>query len=245
MRIQVLSDLHLEVRPIELPNVDADLVVLAGDIANGAAGIEWAKRTFAGPVLYVAGNHEYYDGEYHTIQMQLREAATGTRVTLLDCQATHIGSVHFLGCSLWTDYSLVPPKERNQVIERSRKFNPDHASIRMGVRAFSPEDAIAICKQHRAWLQAQLAIHHAGNTVVVTHFAPHRSSIAPQFRDHLANPGFIVDLDELMGPADLWIHGHTHTAFDYRVRGTRILCNPRGYADENSGFSRERVVEIG
>ncbi len=103
MRIQILSDLHLEVRPIDLPDVYADVVVLAGDIANGAAGIEWAKRTFAGPVLYVAGNHEYYDGEYHTIQEQLKTDSAGTRINLLDCQETRIGSVRFLGCSLWTD----------------------------------------------------------------------------------------------------------------------------------------------
>ena len=62
MRIRILSDLHLEIWPLELPPAEADVVILAGDIANAAEGVEWAKRIFATPVLYVPGNHEPYDG---------------------------------------------------------------------------------------------------------------------------------------------------------------------------------------
>jgi len=245
MRLLVLSDLHLEVWPISPLSTEADLVILAGDIGNGAAGIEWAKQTFNVPVLYVAGNHEYYDGEFSVVQEALREAAADSQVKLLDCQTYFRDSVRFLGCSLWTDYSLAEPATRAEVIERSRRFNPDHVSIRKAERAFSPEDAIALCQRHRAWLDERLSEHHDGPTVVITHFAPHRGSIAPAFLNHPANPGFIVDLDALMGRADLWIHGHTHTAFDYRVRGTRILSNPRGYAHENTGFRPDRIIEIG
>ena len=245
MRILALSDLHLEVRPVCIPEVDADLVVLAGDIDNGAAGIEWARRTFKVPVLYVAGNHEYYDGEFNLVRRTLLESAAGSQVTVLDCQTIFQDSIRFLGCSLWTDYSLAPQELRGEVIERSRRFNPDHFAIRMGAHAFSPEDAIALCRHHRLWLEAQLAVPFDGPTVVITHFAPHPASIAPRFLNHPANPGFVVDLDELMGRADLWIHGHTHTAFDYDVRGTRIVCNPRGYADEDTGFKADRILEIG
>ena len=47
---------------------------------------------------------------------------------------------------------------------------------------------------------------------------------------------------------DLWIHGHTHTSFDYRVGRCRVLCNPRGYrlshmpVPENQAFDAARVV---
>jgi len=245
MRIRILSDLHLEIRPIELPGVDADLVVLAGDIGNGIAGVEWAKRTFHSPVLYVAGNHEYYDGEFNQVQQSLQDASRGSHVTVLDCSSYSLNGIRFLGCSLWTDYSLAPEGTRTAIIERSRRHNPDMVSIRMGDRHFSPEDAISICKHHRGWLEACLAEPCDLQTVVITHFAPHRGSIAPQFTDHPANPGFIVDLDHLMGKADLWIHGHTHTAFDYLVKNTRVLSNPRGYANEQSGFQPEKVIKIG
>jgi predicted phosphodiesterase len=249
MRILILSDLHLETRPITLPAIDADMVVLAGDIDNGARGIEWARQAIGLPVLYVAGNHEYYDHEFHSVQQSLRDAASGSNVTVLDCESVvresiRGGSIRFLGCSLWTDYSLVPPAARADTIEVARRKNPDHQFISMGGRKFSPEDAIDLCHRHRAWLAARLAEPFEGRTVVITHFAPHPGSIAPQFRGHPANPGFIVDLDELMGKADSWIHGHTHTAFDYRVRGTRVISNPRGYEDENTGFRMDRLIDI-
>jgi hypothetical protein len=130
------------------------------------------------------------------------------------------------------------------VIEAARKLNPDYQLIQHGSRAFSPEDAIALCSRHRAWLAAALALPFPGKTVVVTHFAPHPRSIAPGYVGHRANPGFVVDLEKTMGSAALWIHGHTHTFFDYRVRGTRVICNPRGYPGEATGFRSDLIVEI-
>ena len=244
MRIRVLSDLHLECRPFDPPSAPADVVILAGDIANGVAGIEWAQLQFDVPVLYVPGNHEYYEGEFTAVQDAMA-GATGTgNLHLLDCAERIIGTTRFLGCALWTDFSLAPAAQRPRVIEQSRKFNPDYRLIAMGGRAFSPEDGIALCVEHKAWLARKLAEPFAGNTVVITHFAPHQGSIAAAFAEHPANPGFIVPMDELMGKAALWIHGHTHTAFDYTVNGTRIVCNPRGYPEETTGFDPRAVVSL-
>ena len=244
MRIRVYSDLHLEFAPFVPPENDADVIVLAGDIDNGAAGIEWARGTFGKPVLYLAGNHEYYEGEFEAVQRAMGAAARKRSVELLDCSEVVVDGVRFLGCTLWSDYSLAPQGERSAVIEAARKLNPDYELIRSGSRAFAPEDAIALCVRHRAWLLAALAAPFAGKTVVVTHFAPHPRSIAPAFVGHPANPGFVLDLAEMMGSAALWIHGHTHTFFDYRVGGTRVICNPRGYPGEATGFRPDLIVEI-
>jgi len=244
MRIHILSDLHLEYEPFVPPQTGAEVVVLAGDIDNGAAGIEWAKRTFRCPVIYLAGNHEYYEGDFDAVQDTLRASARGSSVELLDCSEAVLGGARFLGCTLWTDYSLAPARERPAVIEASRDLCPDYRLIRLGERLFAPEDAIGLCARHRRWLSARLAEPFPGKTVVVTHFAPHRRSIAPAYTRHRANPGFVLDLKDLMGQAALWIHGHTHTFFDYRVRGTRVLCNPRGYPKEATGFRPDLTVEI-
>jgi len=244
MRVQFLSDIHLEVEPYEPGATGADLVVLAGDIHNGAAGIEWAGARFRVPVLYVAGNHEYYEGEFDPVQAKLAAAAARTGVVLLDCTEWRAGSARFLGCTLWTDYSLVSEAERPRVVEESRRRNPDYALIRRAGRNFAPEDAIALCTRHRAWLAERLAEPHAGTTVVITHFAPHPGSIAPAYANHPANPAFIVPLEALMGRAALWIHGHTHTGFDYRVGGTRIVCNPRGYPGEPTGFRPGWTIDL-
>lgn len=244
MRIRIYSDLHLEFAPFVPPSKDADLIVLAGDIANGAAGIEWARETFEKPVLYLAGNHEYYEGEFEAVQEAMGAAARKLSVELLDCREVVVGDIRFLGCTLWTDYSLAPQGERPAAIEAARKLNPDYQLIRRGSREFAPEDAIALCARHRAWLAATLAAPFPGKTVVITHFAPHPHSIAPAYLGHPANPGFVVDLGQMMGSAALWIHGHTHTFFDYRVRGTRVICNPRGYPGEPTGFRPDLIVEI-
>ncbi|HET7766854.1 MAG TPA: metallophosphoesterase [Burkholderiales bacterium] len=243
MRLRIYSDVHLERAPFSPPPDDADLVVLAGDIANGAAGIEWARETFGVPVLYLAGNHEYYEGEVGSVDAAMRAAAGGA-VELLDCTATVVGGVRFLGCTLWTDYSLASESDRPAVIEDARKLNPDYQKIRFGSRAFAPEDSIALCARQRAWLATALAEPFPGKTVVITHFAPHPRSIAPAFVNHRANPAFVLDLEEAMGRAELWIHGHTHSFFDYRVRGTRVLCNPRGYPGERTGFRPGLTVDL-
>jgi predicted phosphodiesterase len=243
VRIRIYSDIHLEREPFSPPADGADLVVLAGDIANGAAGIEWARASFSTPVLYLAGNHEYYEDEFESVQSAMRAAAGGT-VELLDCTRTIIDGVRFLGCTLWTDYSLAGTAERPAVIEGARELNPDYQKIRFGARAMAPEDAIALCGRHRRWLEAELALPFSGKTVAITHFAPHPRSIAPAYANHRANPGFVVDLEEAMGAPALWIHGHTHTRFDYRVRGTRVVCNPRGYPGERTGFRPDLTVEI-
>ena len=63
MKLHILSDLHIEFGPFTLPNTDADVVILAGDIHVGTRGIEWATRAIEGKeVIYVIGNHEYYRG---------------------------------------------------------------------------------------------------------------------------------------------------------------------------------------
>ena len=245
MRIQFYSDLHLEVEPFAPADTGADLVVLAGDIHNGATGIEWAGACFRVPVLYLAGNHEYYEGEFDAVQAALADAAARTGVLLLDCTERRFGEVRFLGCTLWADYSLAPAGERPRVIENSRTRNPDYALIRHGDRNFAPEDSIALCARHRRWLEARLDEAFAGSTVVITHFAPHPLSIAPAYANHPANPAFVVDLDSMMGRAALWIHGHTHTRFDYRVRGTRVVCNPRGYPGEPTGFQPDWTIDLG
>jgi len=61
MRLQVFSDLHLEFGRFEPTIINADVVVLAGDIHQGTAGVKWARQYCHDcPVIYVPGNHEFY-----------------------------------------------------------------------------------------------------------------------------------------------------------------------------------------
>jgi len=251
-RILVASDLHLEFSDIALDARGADVVVLAGDIHEGAAGIEWAKARFSQPVVYVAGNHEFYNGEIGAVRAAMKAAAAGSNVHVLDDEAVSLDGVRFLGAVLWTDFELYGEAVKAEAFAQCLALMPDFKIVRNGEATFRPDDTIALHRKSRAWLDARLAETHDGPTVVVTHHAPHRGSLAARFAEDPVSAAFVSDLEPLIlerRPA-LWIHGHTHTPFDYRVGGTRVVCNPRGYARkpdahrENPGFSNGFVAEV-
>src|SRR5258706_3580816 len=85
LRIRIYSDLHLEFAPFLPPANDADVIVLAGDIGNGAAGIEWARENFQGPRIYLAGNHQDYEGGFEAVQAALGAAAPPASGELAHC----------------------------------------------------------------------------------------------------------------------------------------------------------------
>jgi len=120
MKIQLFSDLHLEHShrhpPFALPAIDADVVVLAGDIDNGTRAIDWAEKTFPDrTVLYVPGNHEYYDADFKTAAAALRaRARRSANVRLLDNDELTIDGVRFLGSTLWTDFALLGRQKMGQ-----------------------------------------------------------------------------------------------------------------------------------
>ncbi len=248
MRLHILSDLHLEFAPLEPGDVSADVVVLAGDIHLRTDGVAWAMSGFRQPVLYVPGNHEYYGGHFKNTLAKMKQRAAGTNVHVLDGEQLVIDGVRFLAATLWTDFSVTG----NAVLaamEARQRMN-DFRRIRAGsFRRLRPSD---VQRDHRAaasFLRETLAEPFDGKTVVVTHHAPSTRSIAERFREdtsHL-NAAYVNQLEALLGPpVSLWVHGHTHTSFDYDLLGTRVVCNPRGYIpyEPNPGFEPARVVEV-
>lgn len=253
MRLQILSDIHLSRGAPAIPATSADLVVLAGDVGRPREAIAWAAG-LGKPVVYVPGNHEFYGSSIDGTRQELAALARGTRVVVLDDSETVIGGVRFLGSTLWTDFLLYGDGEaRSEAMALAQRFVHDFSRIRAtdeDERPFAPEDAAARHERHVSWLDARLAVRHDGPTVVVTHHAPSRMSIHPRWAGSLVNAAFVSDAAHLAGGdrAALWIHGHTHDSFDYELRGTRVVCNPRGYArgdmNENARFDPGLVVDV-
>jgi predicted phosphodiesterase len=250
MRLNVLSDLHLSLGTLPVPRNGADVVVLAGDIARPSEAIAWASG-FAKPVLYVPGNHEFYGGSIAGTVAELKRLSAGSNIHVLDDDQVTIEGVRFFGTTLWTDFMLFGEGEkRTAAMQAAQRFMRDFRRIRRGESPFTPEASAALFAWHAAWLAAALAQPHAGPTVVITHHAPSRKSIHPRFADSPMNACFVSDAEHLIDGrrAGLWIHGHTHDSFDYVVNGTRVLCNPRGYAkdgvNENSLFDADLSVEV-
>lgn len=234
MKIQIASDLHLTLLQDQFPTYrvveagDADVLVLAGDIHRGTGAIE-KFADWPVPVVYVHGNHEAYHEQYPGLVQGMRAAAEGSTVHFLEKDEIVLNGVRFLGCCLWTDYRLAGDQQGEAMAEAEKTMR-DHSAIRTGHGCFRAVDALHIHQQSRAWLARKLDEAFDGPTVVVTHHAPHPKSIHPRYAGMLLNAAFVSDLTPLLGKADLWIHGHVHDSFDYKVAGTRVVANPRGYA---------------
>ena len=260
MRLHILSDLHLGVRGMEHPQTDADIVILAGDIARPEPAIAWA-RGFGKPVLYVPGNHEFYGSSLAQTRRTLQALCAGSagsadsQVQLLDNRSLVLQGVRFIGSTLWSDFRIVGDGQaRLDAMAQAQRFAYDFTRVRVGdapdAPLFTPEDSAALFDANVRWLREALAQPFAGPTVVVTHHAPTAQSIHPRFAGSPLNGIFVSDAQALVkaSGARLWIHGHTHDSFDYRVGGTRVLCNPRGYAKEgvaeNAAFDARLVVDV-
>lgn len=253
MKLNILSDLHLGSGAMDWPVNDADVVVLAGDISRPREAVAWALK-FDKPVLYVPGNHEFYGGSIDGTLEELQRLCEGTQVQVLDNREFVIGGVRFLGTTLWTDFELFDdPEQRAAAREEAQRLLRDFSRIRAhesSGRVFTPNDSASLFRRHATWLESRLATVHAGPTVVITHHAPSRHSIHPRFADSLLNACFVSDATHLLRAdrVSLWIHGHTHDSFDHRVNGTRVVCNPRGYArdgvNENPLFDSNFIVDV-
>ena len=253
MKLNILSDLHLSQGELAPPVNDADVVILAGDIARPPEAVAWASR-LGKPVLYVPGNHEYYGGTIEGSAAQLKRLCEGTRIHFLDDSTKLIGHVRFVGSTLWTDFRLFGEGQgRAAAMQEALRFMRDFTRIRIDEASqalFTPADAASLFQRHASWLAAELAKPHDGPTVVITHHAPSRSNIHPRFEGSLVNACFVSDAQYLLdgARAQLWIHGHTHDSFDYVLKGTRVVCNPRGYSrngvNENAAFDPNFTVSV-
>jgi len=133
MKIGVCSDLHLEFGDLNIKNEDnVDVLILSGDIlverdldmydrrqeemgfarARSQRFHDFFNRVcFQFPhVIYVAGNHEHYHGDFkYTINELKRKLAHHKNLHILDREVFDLGDVRFIGSTLWTDMNKEDP----------------------------------------------------------------------------------------------------------------------------------------
>jgi predicted phosphodiesterase len=259
MRILPLSDLHHELWKQFAPQFDLstsrpDVVALAGDINTGAKAVEWAAETFKNiPVIYVHGNHEAYGHNLEDMQSEIAAACEQTEhVHFLNCGELVLGNIRFLGATLWTNFKLFGDDDRQAAMREAEACMADYKRIRLakeGYRKLRAADTAKFHSIHKNWLQKKLEEPFTGKTVVVTHMAPSMHSVSERYALDRISAAYASNLDEIVGKSDLWIHGHMHESFDYRIGKCRVICNPCGYMTrgggiENDQFNPQLVIEL-
>lgn len=240
MRVLIYSDLHLEFGTgFEPPNIDVDLVVLAGDIGKGVKAVHWANDAFKCQVVMIAGNHEFYSGHLDRTWQKMT-AAAAPHVHLLQNEAFVCDGVRFLGTTAWTDFSISGNSQVAAIVA-SQQMN-DYKLIRAdeSYRKLRPVDVIKRNRIAYGWLTSELEKSFDGKTVVVTHHAPLACIVG---EDHLS-AAYANAWPELVAKADVWIFGHTHDSMDAGFYGCRVISNPRGYPGEDTGFNPSFVIDL-
>ena len=249
MRIRILSDLHREFGPTDIPKLDADLIILAGDIATKQNGLPWI-REFAGqtPAALVCGNHEFYGDKLPRVTERLVELTAGSNIHVLEDSSFSVGAWRIHGCTLWTDMALHGPWQNGAAL--AAEVMNDYRRIRNSSRGFkrlTPADTRQIHLTSRLRIEQFLASGNPERTIIVTHHAPSALSLPPHRRSQEISCAYASHMDELIlrhQPA-LWIHGHIHHSSDYQIGNTRVIANPQAYPDEPSeSFNPELIIEV-
>jgi DNA repair exonuclease SbcCD nuclease subunit len=257
MRLQLLSDLHLETEvfvPQAAPR--AELLVLAGDIDATWVQLdrfaEWPV-----PVLMVAGNHEFDGRDLTEAWPALRARCQSLGIRLLERERCVITSasgrrVRFVGTVRWSDFDGLGEARREHAMRAAGYF----LRLMRATRDGQPVDSLCMREEAlacRQWLETELREPPQGrwdDTVVVTHFAPSLRSADPRFGKQPGTASFCNADDDLLPLADLWLHGHLHCRHDYTMdrpgrRPTRVVCQAMGLIrkGEAVGFDPLRVIE--
>ena len=249
MKLLVLSDLHLEFEPICIPDTDADVIILAGDINLKIRGIEWAIKTFPNtPVVAVLGNHEYYGEKYPSLLNKAKELAAGTHVHVLENDSIEIDGVTFFGCTLWTDLKLFGDARLAGYFCQQEMSDFKKIRVEPGYSKLNPVSMTGIHNRSMDWLSNALSENAGKQNIVVTHHAPSLRSITPALSEELTSAAYASHLDAMIESLgiNLWVHGHVHNSCDYQIGNTRVVCNPRGYSPDwlNPDFVDNFIVEI-
>ncbi|WP_186392806.1 MULTISPECIES: metallophosphoesterase [unclassified Pannonibacter] len=248
---------------------DFDVLAIVGDLdVPLTRSLEWIADRFPGEtVLYVPGNHDFYSNpaKHETGFTMLEQIDAG--MELADKLGIHLlhdsvlelpdDGVRFIGATLWTDMATVGFGTKHSKMAQAEGKNGmnDFKNIkrestttpgkRKRIRAQHIADAHAVS---RSFIESALAKPFDGETVVLTHHAPHPESLwaEPDLIDlawcYASNLTSILESETA---PDLWCHGHIHDSRDYHIANsrTRVVSNSRGYAFAEDPAKRTAVFD--
>lgn len=258
MKLSILSDLHLDFSNYSVdPTVfNSDAIIIAGDLASDHDLVEgfFSKLTYQTnlPIIYVMGNHEYDLKNINNAIKNIRRICEQfPTVHFLENDSFILNNVKFIGATLWTNFLYEG--------EAFYKLNTDFFLQSINNYYFiDPKDNISKpvtikfiedkFYETEKFIKFHLNEPFKGKKAVITHFAPMVKNRDPKY-DKFLSSFWINDLEPLVEKSDLWVHGHLHSSFDYKVEDARVICNPRGYSRfyniaENTNFVHNKMIVL-
>jgi predicted phosphodiesterase len=254
VKVQVVSDLHTESRRDALAALpgwrdpEASTLIIAGDACNWKSGRQMDALLKAvsewDHVLYVPGNHEYYDGDPGSCTLNAIDAFLNTNVQVAYSPGyVQIGVHRFLLGTMWFTRESVAAldgshPETGSWSEGGRRyqFSDFHYTRGLGSWCYDQNQVFRNCMRFAV-----------APDVVVTHHLPSNQSVPAQFKSKPDNCFYVCDVEAQIRTVKpkLWIHGHTHSSMDYQIDSTRIVANPLGYTRERAiGDYRPLTLEL-
>lgn len=253
MKVQILSDLHIDHSNYKVANDNADVVVIAGDLFEDFSQAPQFFKSLPEkkPIIIVLGNHDYYNKSLVQAVKELKSIASSyPNIHILEKEHIDIQGVRFIGCTLWTDFKILGPFFENEAKNWCAKNVGDFSLIKKVESSFIPWNVEDMCREHEKSVQylehMLLKEPFSGEKIVVTHFAPHLKSIP---FDNVIAAYIASNQERLMGFSDYWIHGHIHHVNDYNLHGTKVISNPRGNSrlfnqSPDKNFKRVHIIEV-
>jgi predicted phosphodiesterase len=274
MLIQYISDLHLEMKepsviPKLLKNINADILVLAGDICTVASKQQFDKfltllnyyKTRYKYILHVAGNHEYYvdptDAPVVTINECMKAVDTKFKYIMknipnyiyLNCTDITLEInkklYRFIGATLWTK---VQKKNQEEIQNSMNDYDCIYINDKNGkINKYTVQDMQRIHAKHLSFIKKAIAQASVFDVpvILITH---HKTLIEPDTmkqRDPVIRQAYENDMSEIIKPPiKVVIWGHTHEHCYKKIKGITYTSNPKGYPSQHTLFDADLGVKV-
>lgn len=248
MLIRIIADIHTDInrRKNYQFNFGDDFVVACGDISGDRFTTEkWIKANIKNGV-FVEGNHLGYnhitfdsgDTKENSIKYLKSKFKSGN-VCFLENSLHIVEDIVFAGCTLYSDFALYenPVYCSRLALNSMNDFRYVQVKNKDVIRTLSPADTIKWHKKSVNFINKTCKSYPDKKIVAVTHYAPSIDCVSEKYKNDMLSAAFASNLEWIMKENDnlvLWCHGHMHSDVDFTKFGTRVLCCPWGYFNENN-----------
>lgn len=246
IRIQYVSDIHLEKNEIPILHHNGDYLVLAGDIGNPfddiyCEFIEEQSKKYE-KVFLIAGNHEYFSHNINATNLHINMMTNSFQkknIHFLNNSVYDItDNLRIIGSTLWSNMSHLTSLYISDFIHITSK-----PGVYLTIKEYRNMHKISkdFIKQ-----QIDMAKNDNKQLIVITHHAPHISMLGDIHKDSFNRTAYATDLSDLfIEPIIGWISGHTHQSIKTYVNGIPCVSNCYGTSeDEKINFNPSASISF-